>query len=48
MNTEQCDRGVCDGVNVTILSETLEVVGLAESALWAVGLRKEVKQSSLL
>ena len=40
-NSEQCERGVGAGVNDTLLSETLQVVGVVETAQRAVFLRKK-------
>ena len=40
-NSEERDRGVGTSVNATMLSETQEVVGLAEASRRAVRLRKK-------
>ena len=40
-NNEECDRGVGVGVNVAVMSETLQVVGLTEAFGREVRLRKK-------
>ena len=40
-DSEQCERGVGTGVNGTMLSETLQVVGLAKAATRVVRFRKK-------
>ncbi len=40
-DSEECERGVCAGVNDTMLFETLQVVGLGETVRTVIRLRKK-------